>query len=124
MASPSALAASQAEGGPLQAADIFSLEMARDPQISPNGRWVAYQRRSNDIMTDQTRSAIWTAPYEGGANRPLVTGSGDYSSPRWSPDSSQIVFIANENGESLLKRSGSITAAAPLWPSCPAAPEI
>ena len=98
LATPGAFAVSQAEGGPLQAIDIFSLEMANDPQISPDGRWVAYQRRSNDIMTDQTRSAIWTAPYEGGANRPLVTGTGDYSAPRWSPDSSQIVFVANEDG--------------------------
>lgn len=104
LTAPSAFASTQAEGGPLQAADIFSLEMASDPQISPNGRWVAYQRRSNDIMTDQTRSAIWTVPYDGGSNRPLVTGAGEYSSPRWSPDSSQIVFIANENGESQLRK--------------------
>lgn len=104
LSAPSAFASTQAEGGPLQAADIFSLEMANDPQISPNGRWVAYQRRSNDIMTDQTRSAIWTVPYDGGSNRPLVTGAGEYSSPRWSPDSSQIVFIANENGESQLRK--------------------
>ncbi|MBC40445.1 MAG: peptidase S9 family protein [Oceanicaulis sp.] len=104
LATPGAFAVSQAEGGPLQAIDIFSLEMANDPQISPDGRWVAYQRRSNDIMTDQTRSAIWTAPYEGGANRPLVTGTGDYSAPRWSPDSSQIVFVANEDGETQLRK--------------------
>lgn len=104
LSAPSAFASTQAEGGPLQAADVFSLEMASDPQISPNGRWVAYQRRSNDIMTDQTRSAIWTVPYDGGSNRPLVTGAGEYSSPRWSPDSSQIVFIANENGESQLRK--------------------
>lgn len=104
LSAPSVFASTQAEGGPLQAADIFSLEMANDPQISPNGRWVAYQRRSNDIMTDQTRSAIWTVPYDGGSNRPLVTGAGEYSSPRWSPDSSQIVFIANENGESQLRK--------------------
>ncbi|WP_440957419.1 prolyl oligopeptidase family serine peptidase [Oceanicaulis sp. LC35] len=118
LAAPGALASTQAEGGPLQAADIFSLEMANDPQISPNGRWVAYQRRSNDIMTDQTRSAIWTVPYEGGANRPLVTGAGEYSSPRWSPDSSQIVFVANENGESELRKiwvdSGSSATLAQL----------
>ena len=103
LATPSAFASTQAAGGPLQAADIFSLEMANDPQISPNGRFVVYQRRSNDIMTDRTRSALWIAPYDGGSNRPLVTGAGEYSSARWSPDSSQLVYIANEDDQSLLK---------------------
>ena len=103
--SPTALANShtQAEGGPLQAVDIFSLEMARDTQISPDGRWVAYQRRSNDIMTDQTRSAIWTVAFEGGSHRPLVTGSGSYSSPRWSPSSERLAYIASEDGTTRLK---------------------
>jgi len=102
-ASPLAYANSQAEGGPLQAADVFSLEMAADTQISPDGRHVAYQRRSNDIMTDRTGSAIWTVAYDGGQNRPLVTGDGDYTSPRWSPDSQRIAFLATEDGKTQLR---------------------
>jgi hypothetical protein len=38
--------------------DVFELEYASDPQVSPNGKRVAYVRRSNDIMTDNTRSNI------------------------------------------------------------------
>mgnify|MGYP001829003094 FL=1 len=39
--------------------DVFELEIAADPQISPDGARVAYVRRSMDIMTDSARSNIW-----------------------------------------------------------------
>ena len=39
--------------------DLFDLEAATDPQISPDGRWIAYVRRSGDIMTDRFRRSIW-----------------------------------------------------------------
>lgn len=42
-------------GGP----DLFGLEMADSPQISPDGTCVAYVRKSGDVMTDKMRSAIW-----------------------------------------------------------------
>jgi len=105
LAASSASFAAQAEtvGGPLQAADIFSLEMAADVQISPNGRVIAYQRRSNDIMTDRTLSAIWTVNFDGGDHRPLVTGPGNYASARWAPDSSRLVFTASEDGKTELR---------------------
>ena len=35
--------------------DLFNLTVASDPQISPDGRWIAYVRRSADIMTDRAR---------------------------------------------------------------------
>ncbi|MRV87449.1 hypothetical protein GF586_13680, partial [Staphylococcus aureus] len=31
--------------------DIFALQVATDPQISPDGKHVAYVRRQGDIMT-------------------------------------------------------------------------
>jgi len=43
----------------LTGSDLFSLEWASDPEISPDGRMIAYVRRSNDIMTDKARPTIW-----------------------------------------------------------------
>ncbi|MGX6647538.1 S9 family peptidase [Maricaulaceae bacterium MS644] len=95
--------AQPAAGGPLQAADIFSLEMATDPQISPDGRQIAYVRRSNDIMTDRTRQAVWAVDFAGSDHRPLASGSASYSSPRWSPQSDRLVVSASEDGETTLE---------------------
>ena len=78
--------------------DLFNLEWASDPQISPDGRTVAYVRQSNDIMTDKARPTIWLIDVGSGKQRPLVAGSGSYSSPRWSPDGTRLAYVAAEGG--------------------------
>ena len=42
-----------------EADDVFQLEYASDPRISPDGSTIVYERRANDIMTDSTRSNLW-----------------------------------------------------------------
>ena len=59
---------------PLSPEDIFLLEAAAEPRIAPDGSTIAYIRRSNDIMTDQTRSSIWLVDTDGSNHRPLVAG--------------------------------------------------
>ena len=53
---------SSARGGEFpktfQAEDVFELEYANDPRISPDGKYIVYERRSSDIMTDSMRSNI------------------------------------------------------------------
>ena len=76
--------------------DLFGLEVATDPQISPDGRTIAYVRKSNDIMTDKARSTIWLIDVASGQQRPLLAGSGSYFSPRWSPDGTRLAYVAAE----------------------------
>jgi acylaminoacyl-peptidase len=78
--------------------DVFELEIAADPQISPDGARVAYVRRSMDIMTDSARSNIWLVDVRGGEHRPLVSGTDSYTSPRWSPDGTRIAYISSAEG--------------------------
>lgn len=84
------------------ARDVFELEYATDPQIAPGGDMIAFVRRSNDIMTDRTRSNIWTVNADGSDHRPLLSGTANYSSPRWSPDGSRLAYISNEERGSQL----------------------
>ncbi|MFK7863280.1 MAG: prolyl oligopeptidase family serine peptidase [Pseudohongiellaceae bacterium] len=88
-----------------QSEDVFQLEYATDPQVSPDGTQVVYVRRSNDIMTDRTRSNIWIAAVNGSDHRPLLSGQDNFSSPRWSPDGSKLAFVSNqERGSQLYVR--------------------
>jgi dipeptidyl aminopeptidase/acylaminoacyl peptidase len=82
----------------LTGSDLFNLEVASDPQISPDGRTIAYVRKSNDIMTDKARPTIWLVDVSTGQQRPLEAGSGSYSSPRWSPDGSRLAYVAADGG--------------------------
>ncbi len=79
--------------------DLFNLEVATDPQISPDGRNIAYVRKSNDIMTDKARPTIWLVDVASGQQRPLLAGPGSYSSPRWSPDGARLAYVAADNGD-------------------------
>lgn len=84
------------------AEDVFELEWADQPQISPDGKRVLYIRRSNDIMTDKTRSHVWLTDLEGTVHEPLLAGDGSYSSPRWSPDSKRIAYLKSAGKRSAL----------------------
>jgi dipeptidyl aminopeptidase/acylaminoacyl peptidase len=78
--------------------DLFGLEAAADPRIAPDGRRIAYVRRSGDIMTDRMRSAIWMVDTNSGEQAPLVAGPGSHFSPRWSPDGSRLAYISTAEG--------------------------
>lgn len=86
-------------GSPLRVDDIFELQLAVDPQISPDGKRVVYVRRFADIMADRRRSNLWIVNFDGSGHRPLTTGNYSDESPRWSPDGSQLAFISDRGGE-------------------------
>jgi len=75
------------------AEDVFDLEYAADPRISPDGGRIVYERHSNDIMTDSTRSNLWVVDVDGGRHRPVVSGAVQAVSPRWSPDGDRIAWL-------------------------------
>lgn len=78
--------------------DIFELEVAADPQISPDGSRVAYVRRSMDIMTDRAMSSIWIVDVGGGNHRPLLADANSYSNQRWSPNGDRIAYVSAVEG--------------------------
>src|SRR5258705_4885936 len=79
--------------------DLFSLEQATDPQISPDGRAIAYVRVSYDIMDDSAKTAIWLIDVASGTQTPLVSGAGNHSTPRWSPDGKRLAYVATGDGD-------------------------
>jgi acylaminoacyl-peptidase len=81
-----------------QAEDIFALEYASDPQVSPDGRTVVYVRQSNDIMTDDSRGSLWLIDVKTAQQWPLFDDQFQYSQPRWSADGSQLAFVSDRSG--------------------------
>ena len=74
--------------------DVFALEYASDPQISPGGDRVVYVRNSMDIMKDRKVSSLWIVDDDGANHRKLTSREEKETSPRWSPDGSRIAFIS------------------------------
>ena len=82
------------------AMDVFELEWASDPRVSPDGQSIVYVRRSFEIMSDTGRADLWEVSVDGDFHRPLSTGSGRSTSPRWSPDGSKLAFLSRDTGSS------------------------
>jgi acylaminoacyl-peptidase len=84
-----------AQNGKLSIQDVFQIELAADPQISPDGKRIVYVRQFQDIMADQRRSNLWVVNADGTGHRPLTSGNFSDTSPRWSPDGSQLAFLSD-----------------------------
>jgi acylaminoacyl-peptidase len=81
-----------------EAKDIFSLEYASEPQISPDGEKIVYIRNSNDIMTDDKNKNLWLIDVDSKKQLPLFSDDKQYSQPRWSADGEKIAFVSNLTG--------------------------
>jgi acylaminoacyl-peptidase len=84
----------------LQYLDVFELEVAADPRISPDGARVVYVRRGFDIMTDGGRTALWLIDSDGTDHRALTDGTSTVGSPRWSPNGDRLLYVSSEDGSS------------------------
>lgn len=60
--------------------------MCSDPQISPDGAWVAYAVRSNDVIKDKRVSHVWMTSWDGKETVQLTHSEEGEDTPRWSPD--------------------------------------
>jgi acylaminoacyl-peptidase len=99
-----ALVLAPAPADRLTVEDIFNLELASDPQISPDGTRVVYVRQFADIMKDQRRSNLWIVSFDGKDHRPLTTGNFSDTSPRWSPDGNELAYISDRDGSPQIYR--------------------
>jgi acylaminoacyl-peptidase len=83
----------------LEPLDFFRVQVASDPQISPDGKRIVYVRNSADISSDRRVSNLWIINSDGTEHRPLTTGTYDDTSPRWSPDGTRLAFISDRDGK-------------------------
>lgn len=78
--------------------DVFELEYANQPQISPNGKTIVYLRTSMDIMKDRPVTHIWQITAKGKNHRPLTEKPGSYRSLAWSPSGDRLAWVSG-NGD-------------------------
>lgn len=83
---------------PLTADDLDLLQTLSDPQVSPDGRWVAYVVTTNDREADEQRSAIWMVSWDGTQRLRLTNPASGTSKPRWSPDGRSLAYVASVAG--------------------------
>jgi dipeptidyl aminopeptidase/acylaminoacyl peptidase len=102
--------------------DINSIQEVDDPQLSPDGEWVAHTVRTADVARDKRVTHVWMTSWDGKRTVQLTQSEGSEHSPRWSADNRYLAFLSARGGEDedepeqlwLLDRAGgeaqSITA--------------
>ncbi|MFB3830016.1 MAG: prolyl oligopeptidase family serine peptidase [Bryobacteraceae bacterium] len=87
-----------AQKPPFDVNAMMKLARISEPQISPDGRTVAFTVTTIDVANNKRLSQIWVVPVAGGTPRQITRDGEDNNRPRWSPDSRSIAYISNRGG--------------------------
>ena len=86
--------------------DLVRLKRVSDPEVSPDGHYVAFVLRETDMAANKGRSALWLLDLtrERSTAQRVTSSTGSDSSPRWAPDSRSIYFLSTRSGSSQVWR--------------------
>src|SRR5262245_62145996 len=96
----------------LKIEDMHAFHNVGDPQISPDGKWVAYTVNTVDIAGDKSDTDVWMASWDGAKQLRVTSSTESENAPRWSPDGKYLSFLSSRPGKArgtqiwLLDRAG------------------
>ena len=83
---------------PLAVDNLYDVQDVRDPQRSPDGKWIAYTVTRAIRETDKNDTDVWMVSWDGREQVQLTSTPDNESRPRWSPDGKFLSFLSSRQG--------------------------
>jgi dipeptidyl aminopeptidase/acylaminoacyl peptidase len=83
---------------------MLAMDRLSDPQVSPDGNWIAFVLRETDLQANKGRTDLWLVRTDGTGMRRLTSHPEADSNPRWAADGKSIYFTSNRSGSSQIWR--------------------
>lgn len=77
---------------------VYRLRTVSDPQLSPDGQWVAYTVTSTDSGPNRRDADLWMTTWDGAQTVRLTSSPASEKAPRWSPDGRSLAFLSGREG--------------------------
>src|SRR4051812_44040259 len=90
--------ASAQQAGSFTIDELLKVKRVSDPQLSPDGQWVAYSIGIPNLDANRSITQIYLISANGGQPKQLTSGDKSSSSPRWSPDGKSLAYISSADG--------------------------
>ncbi|HKP85002.1 MAG TPA: S9 family peptidase, partial [Blastocatellia bacterium] len=100
MLASAAIGKTQAQSQTFTIDDLLKVRRVSDPQVSPDGRWIAYTIADTDKPANKRTTQVYLISVDGGEARQLTSEKQSSTSPRWSPDGKRLAFVSARDGES------------------------
>jgi dipeptidyl aminopeptidase/acylaminoacyl peptidase len=84
--------------------DMLAMRRISDPQVSPDGKQVAFTVRDTDYDANRGRTDIWLVASDGSSLKQLTTHPENDSDPQWSADGGWLYFLSSRSGSSQVWR--------------------
>ncbi|MCU0913979.1 MAG: S9 family peptidase [Planctomycetes bacterium] len=91
---------------PFSVRDMLAMDRLSDPQVSPDGKLVAFVVRRTDLDANTGRTDLWLVATDGTGLRRLTSAPEADTNPRWAPDGRTIWFLSSRAGSSQVWRIG------------------
>jgi dipeptidyl aminopeptidase/acylaminoacyl peptidase len=80
--------------------DLYKIKNVSDPQISPDGKQIAFVVTEYFLEKGKSNSDIWIMDADGGNQRQMTRDAASDNHPRWSPNGNKLLFVSGrKNGD-------------------------